>query len=153
VDDCSISSSGNWGMAGTAARSSKSKNAEILVLRHEVAVLRRQVSRQRLSWADRAMFAALTRWLSQAGRLHQIVTAETVPQRHQDLVTRRWTQPRHRRIGGRCTASELRQLVLAPAFSPPTSFASTRCCCTGSTCCSLGSPPPAVSLSSASRYT
>jgi putative transposase len=79
VDDCSISSSGNWGMAGTAARSSKSKNAEILVLRHEVAVLRRQVSRQRLSWADRAMFAALTRWLSQAGRLHQIITAETVP--------------------------------------------------------------------------
>ena len=96
---------------GLLARSSRSKNTEILVLRHEVAVLRRQVSRPRLFWADRAVFAALTRLLSKVGRLHRIVTPATVLRWHKDLVTRRWTRPR-RRTGGRSTASELRLLVL-----------------------------------------
>ena len=77
---------------GLLARSSRSKNAEILVLRHKVAVLRRQVSTPRLSWADRAVFAALTQLLSQAGRLHRVVTPATVLRWHRDLVTRRWTQ-------------------------------------------------------------
>ena len=91
---------------GLLARSSRSKNVEILVLRHEVAVLRRQVRRPRLSWADRAVFTALTRLLSQAGRLQRIVTPGTILRWHRDLVTRRWTQPR---TGGRCTAPELRR--------------------------------------------
>lgn len=105
---------------GLLARSSRSKNAEILVLRHEVAVLRRQVQRPRLSWADRAVFAALTQLLSQACRLHRIVTPATVLRWHRDLVTRRWTQPRRRHTGGRSTASELRQLVLRLASENPT---------------------------------
>jgi putative transposase len=106
-------------LLGLLARSSRSKNVEILVLRHEVAVLRRQVRRPRLSWADRAVFAALTRLLSQAGRRHRIVTPATVLRWHRDLMTRRWTQPR-RRTGGRCTASELRPLVLPLASKNPT---------------------------------
>ena len=105
---------------GLLARSSRSKNAEILVLRHEVAVLRRQVQRPRLSWADRAVFAALTRLLSQACRLQRIITPATVLRWHRDLVARRWTQPRRRRIGGRSTTSELRRLVLRLAGENPT---------------------------------
>jgi putative transposase len=90
------------------------------VLRHEVTVLRRQVQRPRLSWADRAVFAALTRLLSQAGRLHRIVAPATVLRWHRDLVKRRWTQPRRRRTGGRFTAPELRPLVLRWAWENST---------------------------------
>src|SRR5437588_4118191 len=104
---------------GLLARSSRAKNAEILVLRHEVTVLRRQVSRPRLSWADRAVFAALTRLLHPACRRHRIVTPATIVRWHRDLVKRRWTQPRHHRTGGRRTPPELRRLVLRLAAENP----------------------------------
>ena len=97
---------------GLLACSSRSKNVEILVLRHEIAVLRRQVRQPRLSWADRAVFAALTQLLSQACQLHRIVTPGTILRWHRDLVKQRWTQ-RRRRTAGRRTAPELRRLVLS----------------------------------------
>jgi transposase len=56
--------------------------------------------------------AALTRLLSPPGQLHRIVTPATILRWHRDQVTRRWTQPRRRRTGGRCTAPELHRLVL-----------------------------------------
>src|SRR3954447_2602685 len=97
---------------GLLARSSRSKDAEILVLRHEVAVLRRQVRRPRLSWADRAVFAALTRLLSPVCRLPRIVTPGTILRCHRDLVKQRWTRPR-RRTAGRRTAPERRCCIKA----------------------------------------
>ena len=72
-------------------RSDHDKNTEILVLRHQIAVLQRQVRRPRLSWADRAVLAALTRRSSAARRrqLFLIVTPRTLLRWHAELVRRR----------------------------------------------------------------
>jgi hypothetical protein len=68
------------------ARSSASKDAELLVLRQEVAVLRRQNPKPRLDWADRMVLAALTRLLPRPQRMSRLITSDTLLRWHRRLV-------------------------------------------------------------------
>jgi hypothetical protein len=109
-----------FGWLALLARSDRAKDAEILILRHQVAVLRRQVKAPRLSWADRAVLVALARLLpgGHLRTLRLIVSPRTLLRWHADLVRRRWIYPR-RAPGRPRAASAVRELVLEMAWDNP----------------------------------
>ena len=76
------------------SRSRAARELEILVLRHQVAVLRRQVKRVEHRPADRALLALVSRALPRSAWRSFLVTPETLLRWHRAMVTRKWTQPR-----------------------------------------------------------
>jgi len=100
------------------ARSDAAKDAEILILRHEVAVLRRTNARPTLTWLDRAMLSALSRRLPTPLRQLRLVSPRTLLRWHAQLVARRWTYP-HRSPGRPRIAPPIRALVLRLAREIP----------------------------------
>jgi transposase InsO family protein len=99
-------------------RSTFAKDIELLVLRHQLAVLRRQQPRPPVRPADRAFLAALTRVLPSARQRGLIVTPQTLLRWHRALVRRRWTQPRQS-PGRPPVECRVRELVLRLARENP----------------------------------
>jgi transposase len=99
------------------------KTAEILILRHQLAVLqRRQPRRPDLNWADRALIATLLGVIPKARRhgLRLLVTPDTIVRWHRDIVRRRWAARSMRGKAGRpATRRNIRALVLRLARENP----------------------------------
>ena len=106
-----------FGWLALLDRSQASKDAEIMVLRHEVAVLRHQVARPKPDWADRAILAALARLLPAVLRAHRLATPGTLLAWHRRLITCKWTYPN--RPGRPGTSQDIRDLVLRLARENP----------------------------------
>jgi transposase InsO family protein len=106
-----------------AGREGAWKDAEIMLLRHQLAVLQRQQTRRpRLTWADRALIAALATVIPRARRagLRLLVTPDTVLRWHRDLLRRRWAaKSRAGRSGRPATRRDIRGLVLRLAGENP----------------------------------
>ena len=106
------------GLVRDHRRDALSKDAEILVLRHQLAVLRRQVGRPRFSWSDRALIALLASLVPRERWRSFLVTPQTVLDWHRRPVRRRWTCP-HRRPGRPWLADETVELICRLARENP----------------------------------
>jgi putative transposase len=106
-------------MLSQLARDGGAKDVEILVLRHQVAVLRRQVTRPDLQPADRVVLAVLSRLLPRPRWSAFFVTPATLLRWHRELIARRWTYP-HARPGRPPVDKQVRDLVLRLAAENPT---------------------------------
>ena len=100
------------------ARRERAKELEILVLRHELSILRRQVRQPRFEPHDRLLLAALSRVLPRRSWKSFVVLPEPLLRWHRQLVARRWTYP-HRRLGRPPIGREVRELILRLARENP----------------------------------
>jgi transposase InsO family protein len=104
-------------LAVLRVRSTELKDLEIVVLRHELAILRRQIHRPGMTWTDRLCLAAASQFLPRGRWRAFIVTPATLRQWHRRLVAKRWTFAR--RAGRRPLHREIRALVLRVARENP----------------------------------
>ncbi|MGB5759561.1 MAG: integrase core domain-containing protein [Acidimicrobiales bacterium] len=107
-------------LARLAVRSGRSKGLELIVLRHQNAVLRRQIGRPALTDEDRTLLGAAAAALPRQLRDGWIVTPDTLLRWHRQRIARHWTQPPARRIGRPPITAELRQLIVRLAHENPT---------------------------------
>ena len=102
-----------------SVRSRRSKDLEIIVLRHQLGVLRRQVDRPKLTDTDRSLLGAIAAALPRPSRAGWLVTPDTLLRWHRRRIVRHWTQPQ-RRPGRPSTSAVLRELALRLAAENPT---------------------------------
>jgi len=100
------------------ARRDAAKDLELLVLRHQLTVLRRQVPRPKLEPADRALLAAISRVLPRSRWLCFLVTPQTLLRWHRRLIAAAWTYP-HRGPGRPPLNQEVRHLIIRLARENP----------------------------------
>jgi putative transposase len=93
------------------ARSDGSKELELLLLRHELSILRRQTRRPQLTESDRLLLAALSRLIPRRSWCAFFVTPQTLLRWHRRIVARQWTYP-HRRPGRPPIDEAVRELIL-----------------------------------------
>lgn len=107
-------------LARLVVRSGRSKDLEIIVLRHQLSVLRRQIDRPELTDGDRTLLGAIAAALPRRLRHGWVVTPETLLRWHRQRIARHWTQPPARRTGRPPTSAELRELIVRLAKENPT---------------------------------
>ncbi|MDG2114424.1 MAG: hypothetical protein P8N02_17655, partial [Actinomycetota bacterium] len=107
------------GLACLVVRSGRSKDLEIVLLRHQLTVLGRQSGRPALTDTDRTLLAVIAKALPRARRAGWLVTPETLLRWHRRRIARHWTQP-HRPRGRPPVTAEIRRLALTMAAHNPT---------------------------------
>ncbi len=107
-------------LARLAVRSGRSKDLEIIVLRHQLRVLRRQDDRPTIHNDDRTLLGAIAAAFPRRLRQGWVVTPETLLRWHRRRVARHWTQPPRKRLGRPPTRVELRRLIMRLATENPT---------------------------------
>ena len=107
-------------LAVLRVRSSASKNLEIVVLRHELAILQRRTRRPTMTWTDRFLLAAASRLLPGAHWRSFLITPATLLRWHRRLVAKRWTYARG--VGRPPIRREIRAMVLRLARENPVAY-------------------------------